>query len=250
MGRGDWSIRVLVDCTVPSHVPCTATNPADDIGSKITLLWAIVFAVANTTTILTDLILIVAKCAVECSQLPELVAFVVILTLWSRSGLLTVRKESRRCIYITYSFNHFVDHFDARGNLLVRVGDNKTMEILLCVFGVLVWSRFSFLHTALATDADFSTAVPFHLFQAISSGAHEKTKKVDFGKLFHRNINLVRRTLRPFLLLIFNGRTEARIVFEGTLDESDAFILQFFSVAYFAGVSSATVGVISWWWGR
>ena len=119
MGRGDWSIRVFVDRTIPSHVPCTATNSADDVSSKIALLWAIVFAVANTTTILTNLILIVAKCAVERSQLPELVAFVVILTLWSRSGLETVRNEGRHSAYITYSFNHFINHFDACGNLLV-----------------------------------------------------------------------------------------------------------------------------------
>ena len=98
---------------------CAATNSADDVSSEITLLWAIVFAVANATTILTNLILVVAKCTVESGQLPELVAFVVILTLRSRSSLVVVRKESRYTLYITYSFYHFVNHFDAQGNLFV-----------------------------------------------------------------------------------------------------------------------------------
>ena len=218
-----------------------ATNSADNVSCEITLLRAIVFAMANASTVLANLVFVVAKSAVKRGQLPELVAFMVILTFGGRCCLLIVSKGSSDRKYITYSFYHFVDHLDASGYLLFRVGDNKTMKIFLCVFSVLIWPRFSFLYATLTADADFSTAVPFHLLQTVPSGAHKETKEVDFRKFFHRDVNLVRRALRSFLLMVFNGRTEVRIIFECSVDEFNAFVFQFFSVAHLAGVGPATM---------
>ncbi len=35
--------------TVPSHMACVATNSTDNVSSKITLLWAIIFAMTDLT---------------------------------------------------------------------------------------------------------------------------------------------------------------------------------------------------------
>jgi hypothetical protein len=60
-------------------VSSAATHTANDVSSEVTLLRAVVFAVADATTILADLVLVVTKRTVESRQLTKLVALVVIL---------------------------------------------------------------------------------------------------------------------------------------------------------------------------
>jgi hypothetical protein len=43
-----------------------ATHTANDVSSEVTLLRAVVFAVADASTILADLVLVVAKRTIEC----------------------------------------------------------------------------------------------------------------------------------------------------------------------------------------
>lgn len=58
-----------------------ATHTANDVSSEVTLLRAVVFAMADATTVLADLVFVVTKRTVECCQLAELVPLVVILAL-------------------------------------------------------------------------------------------------------------------------------------------------------------------------
>ena len=92
------SIRIPVDGTVASHVTSTSANTTDDVCCEVTLFGAVILTVAYTTAILTDLVFVVTKSAVECSQLAKLVTFVVVLSFWCGSRLptmpLTLRHES------------------------------------------------------------------------------------------------------------------------------------------------------------
>jgi hypothetical protein len=62
-------------------VSSAATHTANDVSSEVTLLGAVVFAVADATTILADLVFVVTKRTIECCQLAKLVPLVVILAL-------------------------------------------------------------------------------------------------------------------------------------------------------------------------
>jgi len=64
-------------------VSSATTHTANDVSGEVTLLRTVVFAVADATTILADLVLVITKRAVERCQLTELIALVVILALGS-----------------------------------------------------------------------------------------------------------------------------------------------------------------------
>ena len=55
------SVRIPVNLTVPSHVTCASADAADNVGRKVTLLGAVILAVANTTTVLADLVFIITE---------------------------------------------------------------------------------------------------------------------------------------------------------------------------------------------
>lgn len=65
-----------------------ATNTTDDACGVVALLWAIVLAMTNLTTVLASLVLVVTKSTVESSKLTELVALEFVLSLWNGSGLI------------------------------------------------------------------------------------------------------------------------------------------------------------------
>ena len=81
------SVRVPVHGTVASHVSCTTTDSADDVCCEVSLFRAVVLAVADSTTILTDLVLVVTEGTVQCSEFAKLVALVIVLTFWRRCSL-------------------------------------------------------------------------------------------------------------------------------------------------------------------
>lgn len=66
---------------------CTTTNATDNVCGEITLLRTVILAMANTTTVLANLVLIIAQSTVESGKFTELVPFVVILAFGCRSGL-------------------------------------------------------------------------------------------------------------------------------------------------------------------
>lgn len=64
-----------------------ATHSADDAGSEVLLLRAIVLAVPYLTTVLTSLVLIVTQSSVQSSKLTELVTLQFVLALGNGSSL-------------------------------------------------------------------------------------------------------------------------------------------------------------------
>jgi hypothetical protein len=65
-----------------------AANTTDDVSSEVPLLRTIVFAVAHTAAILADLVFVIAEGTVESCKFAKLIAFMIVLTLWSGRSLL------------------------------------------------------------------------------------------------------------------------------------------------------------------
>ena len=81
------SVRIPVNCTVTSHVACASADTANNVRCEVTLFGAVVLAMANITTVLANLILVIAKRSVQRSEFPKLITFVIILTFGGRSSL-------------------------------------------------------------------------------------------------------------------------------------------------------------------
>ncbi len=64
------SVGIFVYCTVPRHMTSTTTDAANDVSSEVALLWTIVFAVTDTTTILTNLVFIVTQSHLTLPPIP------------------------------------------------------------------------------------------------------------------------------------------------------------------------------------
>lgn len=63
------------------------TDTADDAGREVLLLWAVVFAVTDFTTVLAGLVLVVSKRTVEGGKLTKLVALEFVLSLRNGGSL-------------------------------------------------------------------------------------------------------------------------------------------------------------------
>jgi hypothetical protein len=59
LGRGRRGVGVLVYCTISRHMPGATTDTADDVSSEVPLLWTIIFAMANATTVLANLVFVI-----------------------------------------------------------------------------------------------------------------------------------------------------------------------------------------------
>lgn len=66
-----------------------ATNAADDAGGEILLLGTVILAMADLTTVLTGLVLVVTERSVEGGELTKLVALEFVLALRNRGSLQT-----------------------------------------------------------------------------------------------------------------------------------------------------------------
>ena len=73
-----------------------AANTTNDVSSEVSLLWAVVFAVTDTATVLADLVFVITESTIECRQLAKLVALVVILALRCRSSL--KQRSASECV--------------------------------------------------------------------------------------------------------------------------------------------------------
>lgn len=73
--------------TIASHVTSLTTDTADDAGREVLLLWTIVLAMTNLTTVLAGLVLVVTKGTVEGGKLTKLVALEFVLAFRDRSSL-------------------------------------------------------------------------------------------------------------------------------------------------------------------
>jgi len=119
------------------------------------------------------------------------------------------------------------------------------MQVFFSIIGVLIWSRFTLLDTAFATDADLSTALPFHLLQRVATRSYQKSEEIDLWKLFDGNIHLVRRTLRTLLLMVLDRRAEIGIIFHGTIHETDALIFKLLAITDFSSVRATSMAIVS-----
>lgn len=73
--------------TVASHVAGIAAHTANDAGSEVLLLRAIILAMSYLATVLASLVLIVTERSVQSSQLTKLVTLQFILALGNGSSL-------------------------------------------------------------------------------------------------------------------------------------------------------------------
>lgn len=65
------------------------TDTTDDVSSKVALLRALILPVTDVATILAHLVLIISKSSVESGEFAKLIAFVIVLTFGSGSGLIS-----------------------------------------------------------------------------------------------------------------------------------------------------------------
>lgn len=75
---GVW---IPVNCAVACHVSGASADTADDVRCKVTLLRTVVLAVTYSTTVLANLVFIVAESTVQGGKLAQLITFVVVLAL-------------------------------------------------------------------------------------------------------------------------------------------------------------------------
>lgn len=150
-------------------------DTADDVSSKVALLRALILPVTDVAAVLADLVLIVSKGSVESSEFAKLIAFVIVLAF--RCGSSLVSKSEQRTELggqgRTHGLDDPVDQLDAGGNLFVRVSCNKTMEIFLRVFGVLIRPGLPLFNATLPSDANLGAAVSLHLLQAVTARTDE-----------------------------------------------------------------------------
>jgi hypothetical protein len=72
---------------IPSHMAGISTGTADDVRREVGLLWTVVLAVTDLTTVLTSLVLIITKRTVERGKLSKLISLELILAFGDRGGL-------------------------------------------------------------------------------------------------------------------------------------------------------------------
>jgi hypothetical protein len=73
--------------TIARHVASVAADTADDAGSEVLALGAVVLAMSDLTTVLAGLVFVVSERSVECSEFSELVALEFVLAFGNRCSL-------------------------------------------------------------------------------------------------------------------------------------------------------------------
>ena len=61
-------VAFLTLTTILCHVASVTADATYDISCEVSLFWAIVFAMADLTTILTGLVLVITESAIECGK--------------------------------------------------------------------------------------------------------------------------------------------------------------------------------------
>lgn len=144
--------------TVASHVAGVATHSADDAGSEVLLLGAVVLAVSYLATVLASLVFIVTQSSVQSSELSELVTLQFVLALGDGSS----------------GFDDVVDQFLGLVNLVLGVGHDQAVEILFLITGVsCIGAALALLDGTLATNGNFCTRFGLHLLQSVATRADE-----------------------------------------------------------------------------
>jgi hypothetical protein len=139
-------------------VSSIATDTANDVGSEVTLLGAVVLAMSDLATVLTSLVFVVTKGTVKSSQLSELISLELVLTFGDRGS----------------RFNNVVHQLLRLVDLFLGICHDQTVKIFFLVASVSgVRATFSFLDGALATDSNFGPGLRLHLLQGVSTRTYE-----------------------------------------------------------------------------
>ena len=80
-------VGVPVNSAIASHMSSATADTANDVRCEVTLLRTVILAMAYTTTVLTDLVFVIAQSTVQSRELAELITLVVILPFWGRRSL-------------------------------------------------------------------------------------------------------------------------------------------------------------------
>jgi hypothetical protein len=64
-----------------------AANSTNDVSSEVSLFGAVVFAMTDTSAVLTDLVFVITESTVQRGELSKLVSLVIILTFGSGRSL-------------------------------------------------------------------------------------------------------------------------------------------------------------------
>jgi len=126
---------------------------------------------------------------------------------------------------VTYCLDNSVDQPDTGNNFFLRIGQDKAMQVLFSILGVLIWTSFAFFNASLSADTDFCTTLFLHLLQAVATGTHEQPKEVDLWELLDWNVYLFRRTLRTLLLMVLDRGTEIWVILHCAINKANAFVL-------------------------
>jgi hypothetical protein len=137
-----------------------ATNTADNVGGKVALFGAIVFAMTDLSTVLTSLVFIVTQCTVESGEFSKLVAFELVLTFGNRGSC----------------FNNIVDQLLGLVDLLLRICHDQTVKIFFLVASVSsIGSTFSFLDGTFASNGNLGSGFLFHGLESVATRSDKQT---------------------------------------------------------------------------
>ena len=92
------------------------------------------------------------------------------------------------------------------------------MEIFLGVLGVLIRPGLPLFDATLPSNTNLSATVSLHLLQTVTARTDEQAEEVNLRELLDGNVDLLRRAVRTFLLLVFDGGSEVRVVLHSTVD--------------------------------
>jgi hypothetical protein len=125
-----------------------STDTADNTGSEVLFLGAVVLAMSNLATVLAGLVLVVSQGTVERSELSKLVALEFVLTFRNRCS----------------SLNNVMNKLLGLVDLLFGISHDKTVQVFFLVAGVSgIRPALALLDGALATNGNLGTRISLHL---------------------------------------------------------------------------------------
>jgi hypothetical protein len=160
-------------------VTSIATDTADNVGSEVLLLRAVIFTMSDLPAVLTCLVLVVTQGTVEGGQLTKLVALEFVLTLGDRSSLghgqdSRLMEKASIVELLSHRFNDVVDEFLGLVDLLLGVGHDETVQVLLLVARVSsIGASFAFLDGTLAANGNLGSRLRLHLLQCVTTRSNE-----------------------------------------------------------------------------
>jgi hypothetical protein len=138
---------------------------------------------------------------------------------------ISVRMHTPNVEIFAYSLDNSVNQSDTQNDFFLRVGQDKAMQVLFSILGVLIWTSLALFNASLSADTDFCPTLFLHFLQAVATGTHEQPKEVDLWKFLDWNVYLFGWTLRTLLLMVLDRGTKIRVILHCAINKAYAFIL-------------------------